>query len=202
MAVKVELEQKILTGLAKIAIVLRETSWKRSADFGINPSQMQVLLCLQEDASETLASDISLRLGITRASVSDSLKALEEKGLLRRRSHSNDARASLIELTAKGKKIAKELDHWPGVLTESLQALEAEEQAQLLHLLSKTILGLQENRKVPLAKMCVSCTYFRQNQHLGETKPHHCALIDAPLANEDLRLNCPEHVKHADVKKQ
>jgi hypothetical protein len=29
--------------------------------------------------------------------------------------------------------------------------------------------------------------------------PHHCAFVDAPLANEQLRIDCPEHELASDA---
>ena len=40
--------------------------------------------------------------------------------------------------------------------------------------------------------MCVTCTHFRPNVHPGPA-PHRCAFVDAPLADDALRLDCPDH---------
>jgi hypothetical protein len=44
-----------------------------------------------------------------------------------------------------------------------------------------------------VARMCVSCRFFRPEAHPGEESPHHCALLDLALARSDLRVDCPEH---------
>ncbi|MGK3991591.1 hypothetical protein WME99_51570 [Sorangium sp. So ce136] len=56
----------------------------------------------------------------------------------------------------------------------------------------KMIRALQEQGLVPLSGMCVTCTHFRPNVRAGAS-PHYCAFVDAPLATEQLRLDCPEH---------
>ena len=60
--------------------------------------------------------------------------------------------------------------------------------------LVKMIRTLQEAGQIPTNRMCVTCTHFRPNVYNTET-PHHCALLNSPLANRDLRLDCGEHVE-------
>jgi hypothetical protein len=51
---------------------------------------------------------------------------------------------------------------------------------------------LQSRGAVPTARMCVGCRYFRPNEHPGSDAAHHCAYIDAPIGDADLRVDCPE----------
>jgi hypothetical protein len=56
----------------------------------------------------------------------------------------------------------------------------------------RMIRALQGQGLVPLSGMCMTCTHFRPNVHRGAS-PHHCAFVDAPLATDQVRLDCPEH---------
>jgi hypothetical protein len=40
--------------------------------------------------------------------------------------------------------------------------------------------------------MCVSCRFFRPFQHDDLARPHHCAFVDAPFGDGELRLDCPD----------
>jgi hypothetical protein len=51
---------------------------------------------------------------------------------------------------------------------------------------------LQERGAIPVAKMCVTCRYFRPNVHPDPERPHHCAFVDAPFGDRSLRLDCPD----------
>jgi DNA-binding MarR family transcriptional regulator len=188
-------EQKILTGFAKIAVALREEAWKRSTDFGINPTQAQILTCIYDGGPWLPASHISASLGVSRASMSDSLGSLESKSLIKRKANREDSRSVLFALTPKGNKIAKELVIWPKSAVTGLDDLSSHEKATLLNLLLKTIRGLQVARKIPVSKMCITCTYFRPDQYPGSSEPHHCNLVNKPFGDGELRVHCPEHVE-------
>jgi hypothetical protein len=54
------------------------------------------------------------------------------------------------------------------------------------------IAALQNVGIITLARMCRTCRFFRPDHHPGGA-PHHCALLDKPLAERELRLDCPEH---------
>ena len=56
------------------------------------------------------------------------------------------------------------------------------------------IASLQRSGIIGLSRMCVTCRFFRSSGAPGQFEsPHHCALLDAPLAGSDLRVDCPEH---------
>jgi hypothetical protein len=44
-----------------------------------------------------------------------------------------------------------------------------------------------------MSQMCVTCRFFRPYAHPGAAAPHHCALVDAPFGDAQIRLDCPEH---------
>jgi hypothetical protein len=70
--------------------------------------------------------------------------------------------------------------------------LTAAEQRAFFAGVLKMIRVLQDQGLIPVSGMCVTCTHFRPNVRRGPA-PHHCALVDAPLANDQVRLDCPEH---------
>lgn len=67
-----------------------------------------------------------------------------------------------------------------------------EEQRAFFSGVVKMIRSLQDQGLIPVSGMCVTCVHFRPNVRPGAT-PHHCALVDAPLATEQVRLDCAEH---------
>ena len=44
-----------------------------------------------------------------------------------------------------------------------------------------------------MARMCVSCRFFRLHQHEDPAQPHHCDYVNAPIGDQALRLDCPEY---------
>ncbi|RMG96276.1 MAG: transcriptional regulator, partial [Deltaproteobacteria bacterium] len=81
----------------------------------------------------------------------------------------------------------------PSLFADALDDLDDEERRVLYRAALKMIRRLQRQGRIPVSAMCVTCTYFRPNVHPGPS-PHHCALVDEPMADTDLRLDCPDHV--------
>lgn len=186
-----DLETKLLTGLAKISLAFRAEEQKQSFEVRLSPTQAKALL-LVEDGIQS-PSEISKRIGVSRASLSDSLTALQDKGLLKKRRSPEDSRATILELTAKGRRRSDGLADWPTALQESLDDLNTEEKQMLLRVLSKIIANLQDQGSVSVPRMCANCRFFRPNAHAGSKKPHHCDYINSAFSDGELRLDCPEH---------
>ena len=59
--------------------------------------------------------------------------------------------------------------------------------------LMKVIRTLQQQGEISVARMCVSCRFFRPHQHEDPAQPHHCDYVNAPIGDQALRLDCPEY---------
>lgn len=187
------LPSRIATGLQKIGLALKHQSWKQANEDGLSPTQGQLLALLASEHPQR-ASELAARLGLTLPTVSDSVAALVDKHLVLRRPDPRHPRASLLEPTAAGRAAATRARAWPDFLATAVDALTPAEQKVFHTGLVKMIGVLQQDGRIPLQRMCVSCTYFRPHAHDGP-QPHHCAFIDAPLAAVDLRLDCDDHVE-------
>ena len=77
--------------------------WVRSrlGESGISYARMRLLGALHCGGPQIMSS-ISDELGVTRRNVTVLVDALEEEGLVRRRPHPTDRRATVIELTEQG----------------------------------------------------------------------------------------------------
>lgn len=186
---------KLAAGLVKIGLVLRHHAWKAGSESGLTPTQSQVLALLHSRGADAglMMSDVAGELALTPATVSDSVAALERKGLIRRRRDARDGRIVRVSLTPAGAEVAARSAVWPDMLLSAIDTLSPEEQAVFVRGLVKMIYSLQSSGQLPVARMCPTCTYFRPHAHPGQAAPHHCAYVDAPLADADLRLDCAEH---------
>ena len=54
------------------------------------------------------------------------------------------------------------------------------------------IRSLQDQGAVPTSRMCAQCRFFRPNLYPDQEKVHHCAYLEAPIADIDLRIDCGE----------
>jgi DNA-binding MarR family transcriptional regulator len=79
--------------------------WVRSRlqDRGMTYARMRLLGALHCSGPQIMTS-ISDELGVTRRNVTALVDALEEEGLVRRKPHPTDRRATVIEMTARGER--------------------------------------------------------------------------------------------------
>jgi DNA-binding MarR family transcriptional regulator len=186
---------KLINGLAKLGMVIRHHLWDANGDLGHSPTQAQILVVLHNRARESglPVTELSRELAITPATVSDAVVALERRGLVRRDRDSQDARIVRVSLTPEGDNRAYAAALWPDFLLNAVETLDEQERAALLRGLVKMIHSLQQAGRIPVARMCPTCTFFRPHAHPDPARPHHCAFVDAPLGGGDLRLDCPDH---------
>ena len=185
-------ENQLVTGLAKLGLALRHEAWRTAGPRGLNPTQAQILVCLARGHAPRL-QELARELGVTDATASDAVSALVQKELVRKTRSSSDARALVLELSAKGKREAARASQWPDHFLSAASTLSAEEQAVLLRSLTKIIRHLQLEGRIAVARMCASCTFFRPHAHRSAARPHHCAFVDAAFGPGELRLECADH---------
>jgi DNA-binding MarR family transcriptional regulator len=187
------LAQRVTTGLAKVGIALKQQAWAEAGGRGLTPTQAQVLALLRANPDGLRLGALAAQLGVTAPTASDSVAALHRKGLVAKAPLAGDGRAVVVRLTPAGVHEAAAAAAWPDFLLEAVGELSDAEQAAFLHALVTMIRTLQERGRIPVARMCVSCRFFQPYRHADERRPHHCAFVDAPFGDGELRLDCPDH---------
>jgi DNA-binding MarR family transcriptional regulator len=186
---------RLVTALAKVGLALRTRAWQAAGERGLTPTQTQLLTLLDGgSAPGARLAQLAAGLGVTPATASEAVAALVRKGLVKSERAADDARARDIRLTRAGRQMARRAAGWTDFLRAAADTLEPGEQAVFLRGLVKMIRELQERGEIPVSRMCVTCLYFRPDEHPGEELPHHCAFVDAPFGDRSLRLDCGDHV--------
>ncbi len=186
------LEDRICGALAKLALAARHDYRRRASAEGLSAVQAQTLSLLAREGPMEMGRLASL-LALTPATVSDSVAALEGRGLVRRKRASGDRRRVCVQATARGKRLGASMMLWPELFQSAVGGLAGAEKAVLFRVLAKMILTLLERGTIQQARICFTCAYFRPNVHESAIRPHHCALVDVPLGFASLRLDCPDH---------
>lgn len=193
-AINEPIAQRVIVGLSKIGVALRSQSWQGAESQGLTPTQGQILALLQANAATGMRlSAVAQGLATSAATASDAVSSLVKKGLVSREKAADDRRAITIRLTPKGQQQAQQAASWPDFLLGAVAELSEEEQVVFFRGLTKMIQKLQEQSKIPVSRMCVTCHYFEANVYDDAHRPHHCNFVDAPFGDGDLRLDCPEH---------
>ncbi|HWI45724.1 MAG TPA: MarR family winged helix-turn-helix transcriptional regulator [Rubrobacter sp.] len=189
-----DVDIKLVAALERLSQVfrvrLREEAWERD----LSPTQAQFLIyLLYHDVELRRVSQLAREFDLTKATVSDAVASLETKGLVQREQWPEDRRVVTLRLTPDGEKLATTLSEWADPVREHLEHFSPEEREAVMRFLIELIGSLQRSGLITVARMCVTCRFFRQDLHPGEASPHHCGLLDVPLGGADLRVDCPEH---------
>ncbi len=188
-----EIDYHILIGLEKIGMALKSQSWQDAGQQGLTPTQGQILNLLVNTEGVRLSA-VAKNLGVTAATASDAVASLVDKGLVQKTRSPADGRAIAITLTPSGQQAAGQTATWSDFLLTTVDELTAAEKVIFLRGLIKIIKKLQEQGKISVAKMCVTCSFFQPDRYPNSEQPHHCGLVDAPFADGNLRITCAEHV--------
>lgn len=189
--------QKLRDGLERLGAALRADQWAALADAPLNPTQAQILNFLVKRGGARVGA-VAAEIGVSQPTATDSIAALERKGLAQRRAETKDARATLISATARGRTLNETLQTRVGATERALAALDPSEQGRLLALVIKLIRNLQLEGAIAPQRLCVTCKHFRPYAHDDAKAPHHCAFVDAAFGDASLRLDCADHEEAKD----
>ena len=125
-------------------------------------------------------------LGLTKGTVSQSLKSLEANGFIVKRQDQRDKRSVHIELTDSARVLLASVTP-PKFLVDATNrmGLQADE---LELLLGDLLRNIQRNERVPTFGLCKSCSFHQQL----DSEPF-CGLTQEPLTRLAIDLICREH---------
>jgi DNA-binding MarR family transcriptional regulator len=157
---------------------------------GLNPAQWEALryLARANRFSRTPAA-LADYVGSTRGTISQTLIALEQKGLAARSASQRDGRSVELALTRRGEAVLKQdpLLH----LAQDIAAGTDDDPAKLVATLQAILAATIARNDGRAFGVCHSCRHFRRNARQGAS-PHHCGLLDEPLSEADSKDICQE----------
>lgn len=180
---------KILSALERVSQAFRTLLWLEGKALSLNPIQIQVLSYLwKQPPARRRVSAISQAFDLSRASVSDTIKSLEKRGLVSREPHPQDSRSSILSLTASGLDAAFRTSSYAAKVLESLQNLEKEEKDHMYWSLNHLIRDLNASGVITIQRMCLNCHHYEYGD-----QGHYCHLLGQGLKVSDLKMDCGEH---------
>ena len=113
--------------------------------FDLSISQLELLQFVGSHSGCHI-QDVAEGLNLTPPTISVSIRRLEEEGWVERRSDPNDGRATCLYLTDKsGQALQHTVNHQMKMAQSLLGELNQKEQNQLLALLEKAIIGMENH---------------------------------------------------------
>jgi DNA-binding MarR family transcriptional regulator len=87
-----------------------QTAERSYAPLGLNHTEARLLKMLDDEAGATTQDALSRRLFVDRSNAGRAFKRLEQAGYVRRRKDDADSRSNLVDITAKGRKAAADVN--------------------------------------------------------------------------------------------
>ena len=119
------------------------------AGSGLSSAEFAVLVPLSETPAEKLRSrDLCRELGWDRTRLSHLVAIMQQRGLVRRSACAADARGSMVELTAQGRRAITDADpaHTDAVRRYLIDLLDDDEIASMTDVFQRVLEGLDPQR--------------------------------------------------------
>lgn len=168
---------------------MRMETRQAGIQYGLQPVQIEILrylsICNQYSNN---AKSVTEYLGQTKGTVSQTLKVLENKGLLVKQSDLVDKRITHLTVTAQGTKLLKDIIP-SSIFTKANESLTETEANGIQEAIKTLLLTVLRSNDMKSFGICSSCRY-----HNKRAEGYYCALLQKPLANEEISLICREHL--------
>ncbi len=174
--------------LERLSNLLRMEMRSFGLQYGLQPVQLEALTYLTHcNRYSDSPQAVGEYLGLTKGTVSQSLKVLEKKGLLRKQQDQEDKRVVHLAPTAKGRKLVEQSIQAKG-LESALGITHSSQGSDLQEVLRATLRTMQHQNNRKTFAACHTCR-FNEQQKDGYV----CGLTKEPLSKKDIQLICREH---------
>lgn len=183
------IESKIVVALERISQAFRVLLWDEGKEAGLSPIQIQLLIFIRHHSEEkSKVSYLAKEFNLTKPTISDAVKSLEQKGLITKKTEPNDTRSYSIHLTSKGKSLAESSSHFAHEIQQPIDKLSNGDKENMLLNLLDIIRHLNNSGVISIQRMCYTCRF-----HTMKGQSHYCNLLQSKLNPKDIRVDCPEH---------
>ncbi|MEM8890219.1 MAG: MarR family transcriptional regulator [Bacteroidota bacterium] len=180
---------KIVAGLERISEAFRVLIWERAKKLGLSPIQIQLLIFVAHHEQKLCnVSHLAQEFNLTKPTISDAIRVLAKKGLIKKEASPVDKRAYSILLSEEGKKIVGQTESFAHSIYEGVDSMEENVQESLFAQISDLIQKLNKQGILNVQRNCQSCRFYQKKE-----PGHYCNLLSFNLANTDLRIDCAEH---------
>ena len=182
------LDSKIVAGLDRISQVFKTLLLEKSKTYNLSPIQIQLLIFIAYHSSEkTTVSYLSQEFNLSKPTISDTIKTLEQKQFINKIVDKKDTRSYRITLTETGKNIVLETENFINPLTEIITNSKQNDKLVLWENITTIIQQLNELKIISVQRTCFKCKFYSENNNKS-----FCNLLNQNLKTEDIRIDCEE----------
>ncbi len=174
--------------LERLSGLLRGDLRSLLAEQGLQPVQLEALAYLaRANRYSDTPKAVTEYLGQTKGTVSQTLKVLENRGLLIKNPDIEDRRVTHLAVSPAGHDLLAKARPAP-LLRAATQTMSPKAVDDLQHRLVELLSGMQAANGFRRFGQCAGCRY---NQP-AESGDFWCGLTQEPLSHEDVKLICRE----------
>ena len=188
-----DISSKIVAGMERVSEVFKVLLWEKAKLVGLSPIQIQILIFIAFHKQELCnVSHLAKEFNITKPTVSDAIKVLGKKELIKKDYSSSDSRSYSIILSDLGTDIVSQTYDFSNPLKKQIDGFSTSELESLFGTLSQLIYKLNRNGILSVQRTCYGCKFYQKNQ-----ESDYCNLLQKELLNQEIRLDCPEFEEKA-----
>lgn len=131
------IEVDIIQSVGELSVMLRSSLAETADSSGLSLTQANIVLHI--GAGITMVSGIARKMGVTDATISDSVKSLKLKGVVSAVENTRDTRSKILSLTEKGRELAKLLAGHDEICRQKISGMYLSEKAVLLESLQNLL---------------------------------------------------------------
>ncbi len=182
------IDAKIVVALERVAEVFRVSLWEAGKEHGLSPLQIQLLIFLNFHAAEQCkVSYLAQEFNLSKPTISEAVRTLLKKKLIRKETEPADTRSYTIHLTAGGKELAEQTASFANGMIPAFDSWSEKRKSTFYRDLLQLIAQLQKLGFISIQRSCLRCRFFEQGK-----AGYFCKLLKMPLQEADLRVDCPE----------
>ena len=182
------LDYKIVAGLERLSHAFKILLWNKAKEYQLSPIQIQLLIFIQHHTHEkTTISYLAQEFHLTKPTISDAIKVIEQKLLIKKVSDSVDTRSYFIQLTAAGKKIVSNSEDFTFPIENIVRSFGKSEKEIMWQSIVELIQMLNKENIIETQRTCSNCIHFAAKSDI-----HFCKLLNKKLQIKDIRLDCEE----------
>jgi DNA-binding MarR family transcriptional regulator len=176
----------ITAGLERLARLMRAGEHEG----GLNPAQREALRFLaRANRFSNSPGALTRYLGATKGTISQTVKALERKGLVAKTTRPGERRSVALTLTPEAVAVLAG-DPWTK-LAAAVGDLRGKTRRRLARGLDELLAGELRTGGFTAFGVCRDCRYFREDGgNSGAGAPHHCMLYGEGLTETESQLLC------------
>ncbi|MEO7264456.1 MAG: MarR family winged helix-turn-helix transcriptional regulator [Ferruginibacter sp.] len=182
------LDYKIVAGLERLSQVFRIFLWEKAKEYSLSPIQIQLMIFIRHHAQDkSTISYLAQEFNFTKPTISDAIKVLEQKNLIKKIIDNNDSRSYTIQLTEQGKKVVSETENFANPLATIISKSTQSDKLVLWENISNLITQLNNVEVISIQRTCFNCKHYAV-----KGKAHFCNLLEQKLQTKDIRIDCEE----------